>query len=258
MFFWRLTLYKLHLETVHTFIHRLTPLFHARFTAMTENSKAIWHFSRQETRGHVTNERRATSAALSSSLGVCWGGISPPSLRAGELRLAPLVNPPPLPPHLQQHLFQVTEIFLGPFRPPCTTSWPCRVALRLRRPVAFQSTAARSQRCPAGRGGGGGRSRLRLFLPEVPFCPSPCCWSAAAGAEGRCKHKWQGDSRLFSAWSSGQNWNRQTHFSSTFHFFFYSLVHQLPGFLRLTCQTDNTNELNCAVWNSIYSHVVAF
>lgn len=56
-------------------------LFTLRFTAITENSKAIWHFSRLKTHGHFKNQRRVTSdarlsgsvnAEVESSLGPGW------------------------------------------------------------------------------------------------------------------------------------------------------------------------------------------
>lgn len=199
--------------------------------------------------------------------------------QAGELRSVPWFPP-------QRHLFRATGIFLGLSRPPCMTSWPCRVARRLRRPVPSRPPPARFERRPAGRGGGGGRSRLSWSLPEVRCCRSPCWWSAAAGAAGRCTHKWQGDSRLSSAWSSGQNWKREKHIWGIFA---PPPTHALPGLLegRLTCldrtQTENTQmyffffflsrfrrihvnwiklcrrkNISLFFWNSIYSDRVAF
>lgn len=136
-------------------------------------------------------------------LGECWSGILPwPRLvSSGWFPGSPLSG----------ISSRATGIFLGLFRPPCMTSWPCRVAQRLRCPVPSRPPPARFERRPAGRGGGGGHSRLSWSLPEVRCCRSPCWWSAAAGAAGRCKHKWQGGSRLSSAWSSGQSWNWEKH-----------------------------------------------
>lgn len=200
----------------------------------------------------------------------CWSGLGPGWW-------AQVGSPP------RRHLFRATGISLGLFRPPRMTSWPCRVAQRLRCPVPARPPPARFERRPAGRGDGGGRSRLSWSLPEVRSCRSPCWWSAAAGAAGRCKHKWQGGSRLSSAWSSGQSWNREKHIWGIF----FPPTRALPGLLegRLTCldrtQTENTQmccfflskfrrihvnwiklcrrkNISLFFWNSIYSDRVAF